>query len=192
MTADLLLLAFLFAGFFIGWRKGTINVLGGIGAFILAYVAARNFSASIALAITERFPGLLTPSTDGSEGKNLLSVFLDMEVVANRLIQILAFIIIFVVVVFVVKKLARLLSNALRKTLIGKLNSAIGAFLGVLITIFLMAIVIDMVLPIFDKTSWGEAALTFLAGSKFMLPLIYSFVGVLIANLPKIAELYKK
>ena len=183
------MLVVLLIGFFIGWHKGTINVLGGIGAFILGYIAARNFSADVAVALTERFPAI-APKMESGDGTSLLSLFLDMDAVANRLVQILAFIIIFVVVVFVVKKLARLLSNALRRTLIGKLNSAIGAFLGLLITIFLMAIVIDMALPIFANTSWGGSALTFLAGSKVVLPCVYSFVSVLIANLPKIAELY--
>ena len=191
MSADLFLLALLLLGLFIGWRKGTINVLGGIGALILGYITARNFSAGVAVALTERFPDI-APSAGSGEGTDLLSMFLDMDVVANRIVQVLAFIIIFVAVVFVVKRLARLLSNVLRKTLIGRINSAIGAFLGLLITIFLMAIAIDMVLPVFAKTSWGESALTFLAGSKVILPFIYSFVGVLIANLPKITELYKQ
>ncbi|MCL2677808.1 MAG: CvpA family protein [Clostridiales bacterium] len=189
--ADIILLAFLLLGIFMGWRKGTINVLGGIGAIIFGYIAARNFSAYLAVAITDLFP-VIAPKTEPSDAKGLLSAFIDMEVVANRIVQVLAFIIIFVVVSFVIKKLAHFLSDLLRNTLVGKLNSAIGAFLGFLFAILLTAIAIDMVLPVFARFSWGENALAFVAGSQIILPSVYAFVGVLIANLPRIAELYKQ
>ena len=188
---DIVLLAIILIGVYAGWHKGTINVLGGIGAIVLGYILARNFSAGVAEAITEYIPAL-QPAEDPADVKNLLSIFLDMDAIANRIVQILAFVVIFVVVHFAVKKLAKLLSGVFHGTLLGTINNAVGAFLCLIITVLLVVIAVDMVLPVFAKTSWGEAALTFVAGSRWMLNFIYACSGMLIANLPQIAEIYKK
>ena len=189
--SDLALALTILFGIILGWRSGFINVLGRLGAIVIGFIAARNFSADVAVAITERVPSLAPPA-DGSSLQNLLSMFINTEVIANRLVQILAFIIIFIVVSFVVRKVCQLISGVFSGSLLGTINRALGAFLGFIFFTLIAGICIEIFLPVFANTSWGASAMTFFAESKYVLPFVNSLAGFFISSLPDISTLLEK
>ena len=54
VTCDWVLAAFLVLAVFYGWRQGTVNVLGKIGAIIIAYLAARRYSTVLTVFLAEK------------------------------------------------------------------------------------------------------------------------------------------
>ena len=82
MLADLVLFALLMLAVFCGWQMGMIRVLGGIGAYVLGYLAAREFSAAFAERLTAA-AGFLNPGTSDNEMLAFLSLFIDTGVLAN-------------------------------------------------------------------------------------------------------------
>ena len=102
---DLVLFVILILAIIYGWRQGTINVVAKVGALVLAYNAARAFSSIIATNLVTILPSLgqaNNAETTAAGGKQLLaflSLFIDTTGIANRLLEIIVFIIIFVVVI---------------------------------------------------------------------------------------------
>ena len=189
--SDLILALVILFGVVLGWRSGLINVLGRLGALVIGFIAARNFSADVAVAVTERIPSL-APTEEGSSLQKLLSMFIDTEVIANRLVQILAFIIIFIVVSFVVRKVCQLISNVFSRSLLGTINRALGAFVGFVLITLVAGICVEIFLPVFAGTSWGAAAITFLSTSEYVLPFVNLLAGFFISSLPGISTLLEK
>ena len=75
-VADLVLAALLILAILYGWRWGTINVVAKVGSLVLAYYAARAFSALIATSLVDALPpfgGTAEAGEAASGGDQLLS-----------------------------------------------------------------------------------------------------------------------
>lgn len=174
--ADLVLAALLILAILYGWRWGTINVVAKIGSLVLAYHAARAFSALIATSLVDALPPLgstAEPGQAASGGDQLLSFlsfFIDTSKAANVVLEIIVFIIIFVVVNWAVRKIAYALTSIFGRGLLGKLNSALGAFVAVVLMIALIIIFTDIILPACIDMGFGESVANFLAKSTVLLP----------------------
>ena len=179
--ADIVLILILLFGIGVGWNSGIIRVLAGIGAIVLGYILARNFSALIAAELTKSVPGL-NPAESGNGLAKLLSLIIDTNAIANHFIQIIVFIVLFVVVRWVVRKLANLLSSFFRGGLLGLLNKALGAFVCFFLFAILINVAVDIVLPILSGIEFVAATITFFHSSKVVLPLIYALPLILIHN----------
>ena len=166
VTADWVLLVILLLAFFIGWRVGTIRVVGGIGALILGYQVARGFSSTLAVEVTKKIPSLLPTDSDASV---LLSLFIDTSVVTNHIVQIVIFLLLFVFVFWLVRWIAGIISKAFRGTFLGSLDSILGAFLCLLAIIILLNYTAN---PGFAKLF--PSVLAYLLQSQVILPFVYS------------------
>lgn len=172
---DMLLIGFLLLALLWGWHLGTIRVLAGLGAFIVAYQLARAYSAVWAAQITNMLPQLDPGSKEG-QLVALLSLLLDTNALADRLVQILLFIVIFVVAHWLIRKLARLLTGLFGRGLLGAVNRAVGAFLSGVLAAALLLIIHAIVLPSTAAMGleYSAIALHYLNESSFILPLLYS------------------
>jgi len=180
MLADLVLFALLLLAVFCGWRLGMIRVLGGIGAYVLGYLAAREFSAAFAERLTAA-SGFLNPGTSENELLGFLSLFIDTGVLANRIIQTLAFVVIFIVVVFLIKQLVRLLHGVFKGTVLGGVDSVFGAFCLLVIFVILVNIYLLVIVPVF-----GEHLIVitdFINQSQMVLPLIFAGTELFVTSI---------
>lgn len=172
---DMLLIGFLLLALLWGWHLGTIRVLAGLGAIIVAYQLARLYSAAWAAQLTDMLPHLDAGSKEG-QLMALLSLLLNTDALANRLVQIILFIVIFVVAHWLIRKLAHLLTGLFGRGLLGAINRAVGAFLAGLLAAALLLIIHAIVLPSTANLGleYSAIALHYLNKSSFMLPLLYS------------------
>lgn len=168
---DLILLAVLLLGLLWGWFRGGMRVLAGLGALIIAFQVARYYSQFWAQPVVNRLP------PPGSEGKliNLITMFVDADVFAVHVVQVVLFIVIFILTRWLINKLAALLTGLLGNGLIGVINRVFGAVLGgVIISLAIVLIHREALTAIgglgFDM---AFAAQDYLEQSHFMLPLIY-------------------
>ena len=171
MLADLVLFALLLLAVFCGWQLGMIRVLGGIGSYVLGYLAARKFSAAFAERLTESV-GFIKPDMSDNELWSFLSLFIDTGVLANRIIQTLAFVVIFIVVVFLIKKLVLLLHSVFKGTVLGGVDSFFGAFCLLVIFVVFINIYLLVIVPVFGESL--TAVTDFIKQSQVVLPLIFA------------------
>lgn len=168
--ADIVIIVYLALGLIIGWRSGTIRVIAGLGSLVIGYWAAREFSALFAAQLTRSIPAL-TPS-GGDDLLSLLSLFIDTGAIANRFVQMVAFIIIFIVVTYLIRRLAGLLDGILRGTILGAINSILGAACAFGISLLIFNFAFGVVLPIFSENQTIQNVLDFIAEATVMLPLM--------------------
>lgn len=184
-VADLVLAALLILAILYGWRWGTINVVAKVGSLVLAYYAARAFSALIATSLVDALPpfgGTAEAGEAASGGDQLLSflsLFIDTSSAANWLLEIVVFIIIFIVVNWAVRKIAYAVTSIFGRGLLGKLNSALGAFIALVLMIALIIIVTDIFLPACIDMGFGESVANFLATSTVLLPFMEYLAALL-------------
>ena len=176
--ADLVLLAFLVIAVLYGWRVGTINVVAKIGAVILAYNAGRTFSSTIAIWLIKLLPGLQGKGESNEKLSAFLSLFIETDTLANRLVEIITFVIIFVVVCWVVKRIAYALTSLFGRGLLGKINHVLGAICGLLIMLAIILISTDIIFPAIADMGIGNGPRDFLNRSNFLLPFIKNFRGM--------------
>lgn len=173
--ADLVLIGVLLAALLWGLQLGTIRVLAGLGAIVVAYQLARAYSGLWAAQITNQLPQLDPGSSEGQLAA-LVSLFVDTDALADRLVQFLLFIVIFVVVRWLIRKLAYLLTSIFGRGLLGTINRAVGAVLACVLAAALLVILHSIVLPAAANIGldFGLTALKFLNQSQLILPLLYS------------------
>lgn len=184
VIADLVLAAVLLLGILYGWRLGTINVIAKIGSLVLAYQAARTFSGLIAHALVDVLPPFSPGAAAGGEQAgnqllNILSLFINTTGAANRLVEIVIFIVIFILVNWLVRKIAYALTAIFGRGLLRQLNKAIGAFIALLLTFALIIIFTDIVLPTCISMGFGSPVLAFLNDSGVLLPFMRSLPTLL-------------
>ena len=68
--ADITLAALLILALIYGWRRGTINVVAKIGAWVIGYQAARTFSPVIAAYIVKVLPSLAAPAAQNAASQS--------------------------------------------------------------------------------------------------------------------------
>ena len=180
-VADITLVVCLVLSVVIGASLGTIKVVSGLGALVIAYKVARVFSATIATAVTAAMPQLV-PSSGSGDLLRFLSIFIETTAVANRVVQIVAFIVLFIVVSWLVRKIAHLLSGLFRGTVLGVINSAIGALCAVCVFILLFNIVFTNILPVFAATPAVASTYAFLGEAKIVLPLLGDFNAMIVGG----------
>ncbi len=186
-VADLVLAGVLILGILYGWRWGTINVVAKVGALVLAYQAARTFSGMIAEALVQVIPPFnanIEQAADGAsnfgdQALNVLSLFINTSGAANRLVQIVVFIVIFILVNWLVRKIAYALTGIFGRGILGQLNKAIGAFVALLLAIVLIIVFTDIILPVCINIGFGDSVLAFLNRSAILLPFMRSLPTLL-------------
>lgn len=186
-SIDLILIAIVLFSFLIGWKTGMIKVLASIGSLILGYQAARMFSSVLAEKITQAVPAL-TPTEEKTSMLNYLSLIINTDTIANRIIQVISFIVIFILVCMVVRWLAGLLDRVFRGTFLGSVNGFFGAILSVVVLVLLINFAYVIVLPAFSNVGGLVSVLTYFEGSKMILPFLLGSGGTVFFNLPKIGS----
>jgi uncharacterized membrane protein required for colicin V production len=168
---DLILLALVLLGLLWGWFKGGVRVLAGLGALIIAFQVARFYAAYWTVPVVNMLPEA------GGESKlvNLITMFVDADVLASAIVRVLLFIIIFLLTRWLINKLASLVSGLFGGSILGVINRVIGAVMGG--TIIALAIVLvhrDLLTAIAEMGfDLAFVAQDFLEYSHFVLPLIY-------------------
>lgn len=178
MLADLVIIGFLILAFLFGWKKGTIVVLANIGSIVIGYQVARAVSAIIAEKITASI-SMIEPESLSSGFISILSLLIDTNAVANRLVEIIVFIIIFIIVNWVIRALANILTGLFGGSILGKINRAIGALLALLLGAAIVIIAVEIILPTIVELGFGKEVLSFMQGSEYLLPYLYSLEALL-------------
>lgn len=171
-VTDWVLAGLLIVAIFSGWRLGTINVIAKIGALILAYKAARVFSAPLAAYVMELLPGLSSSQPgEGSEKLDaFLSLFVSTDGLANRVATVVAFIVVFIIVCWLVKKIAYALTGMFGRGLLGQINRALGACCAAVIVAALILICADIIFPSLISLGLPQAVGDFMEDSQLLLP----------------------
>lgn len=185
-TVDLVLILIVLLSFYIGWKTGMIRLLAGIGSLILGYEAARVFSSVLAEKITEAIPAL-TPPAEQSGIMDYLFLIINTETVANRIVQVVAFIIIFIVVGLIVRWLASLLDKIFRGTILGAANGFLGAVAGVIVIVLIFNFAYAILLPTFSNSERLVGFLAYFQRSELILPMIIDS-GNTVLNMPEIGN----
>ena len=185
-SVDLVLILIVLLSFYIGWKTGMIRILAGIGSLILGYQAARIFSAVLAEKITSAIPAL-TPPTEQSGIMDYLFLIINTETVANRIVQVVAFIIIFIVVGLIVRWLASILDKLFHGTILGAANGLLGAVAGVIVIVLLFNFAYAILLPTFNDSERVVGVLSYFQRSELVLPMIIDS-GNTVLNIPEIGN----
>ena len=168
---DLILLVIVLLALLWGWFRGGVRVLAGLGALIVAFQVARYYSVFWAAPVVSILP---EPSGQGGL-MDLLTMFVDADVVALRIVQVVLFIIIFILTRWLINKLAALFTGLLGSSILAVINRVFGALLcGMIISILIMLIHRDL-LTLIGNMGFDLAfsAQEYLERSQFVLPLIY-------------------
>ena len=184
--SDLVIIVFIVLIAALGWKSGAINMLGNLGSWIVGYLCARGFSAALALSNKEKFPAL-APQISESDTSKIISMFIDMDVAANRIIQLFCFLVIFIVAAFLVRKICGLISGMFSGTLLGLINSGIGAGLGFCLSVLLLGIAVEIALPSLASFEWSVTAMNFFAQSSFMMGFVHDMLNLFVANIPAVS-----
>ena len=172
---DILLLAILTFSAIYGWYLGTINVVGKIGAIVLAYYLARTFSTKIAAFIISLFSNSDNSTVEeGKEVWSFLSLFFDTTEVTNGFLGIIIFIIIFILVNWVVKRIAYALTSIFGNGVLSKINRAIGALIALVLMVGILIIIENIVVPTFLSMGFGDQIEEFFQRSQLIMPFLRS------------------
>lgn len=176
VTADWVLLCFCLLSILIGWNKGALRILSGIGSLFIAWQAARVFASLLAGWLY----GLLGLTTGfGETGAwNSIYLFLDGASVFEKGFYVIAFIIIFVIVVAIIRAVAKGIRGIMRGNVLGAIDSAVGAFFGLFILAVIINLLTTLILPLAGGTEGHLYDLqVFLASSEIILPLLLGMTG---------------
>ncbi|MCL1974894.1 MAG: CvpA family protein [Firmicutes bacterium] len=168
---DLILLGLLLLALLWGWFRGGVRMLAGLGALIIAFQVARYYSASWAAPMVNMLPEPGGQSTI----INLITMFVDADVLAIRVVQVVLFVIIFILTRWLINKLASLLSGLIGGSILGVVNRVLGALLcGVIMALIVFYIHSELLAAIAElDLDIALAAQEFIERSHFVLPLIY-------------------
>ena len=169
MMVDGVLIALLIFALFWGWQNGLIKVLAGPGSVILAYQIARNFS-SVAAELLTAPSAAAQPQSQDQPLIHLLSLFIDTGAIANRLVEIVLFIVLFILIRWLVRKAAGLLTGVLGSGVLSKSNKALGGFAAVVLAGVLILILVQIVLPALSGLGLGGGLLQYLSASRWVIP----------------------
>ncbi len=180
VTCDWVLAAFLVLAVFYGWRQGTVNVLGKIGAIIIAYLAARRYSTVLTVFLAEKI-NLNISAGNASENEALtsfLSLFIDTNHLVNGVLQTLISLVIFVIVAWLIRKIAYTITSAFGHGLLAKINRTLGAAIALFITALLILILADVVSPALSGMGLTDES-SFFDSSQVIVPLIRGMENLL-------------
>ena len=169
---DLILLVILLLALLWGWFRGGVRVLAGLGALIVAFQVARHYSVFWATPVVNMLP---EPGTT-SKLLDFITMFVDADVLALRITQVLLFIVIFILTRWLINKLAALFTGLLGGSVLAVINRVFGAFLGGAIIALAMVLLHRNFLAFignigFDMAFTAQDYLS--AHSQFILPLLY-------------------
>jgi uncharacterized membrane protein required for colicin V production len=168
---DLILLGVLLLALLWGWFKGGIRVAAGLGGLIVGFQVARYYSVYWAAPVVE-----MLPESSGQSGLlGLISMFMDADVLATFLVQVVLFIIIFVLTRWLINKLASLLTSMFGGSILNVFNRICGALLGGAILAVAIIFIYKDVLTAIGELGFDIAftAQEFLEHSQLILPLLY-------------------
>ena len=174
--SDWVLAAALLLAILSGWRLGTINVAARIGAVILAYYVAREFTAAAAAALVQAMPNLSNSLGESEKLLAVLSLFIKTDGLGNRLIEIVLFIIIFAAVCWLVRRIAYAMTGLFGRGLLGTVNRALGAALALALVLAVIILLADIALPALMNMGLGAAPLEFINSSLVVMPLLRSLL----------------
>lgn len=143
---------------FIGWQLGVFRVLTRLGAPVIAFIAARRFSAFGGILLDNQFG--LTEKLEDNNSISFLqqvisSLFETPPTVSLWLVQALAFLLIFFLVLKGVKLLAVIWDKSFGHTVLGVIDRVLGAVIGFFLFALLAVFFYLHLLPAFlDNTSW--------------------------------------
>ncbi|MCL2496825.1 MAG: CvpA family protein [Clostridiales bacterium] len=176
---DLALIIVLAAIIFLGWRRGALRVLASVGSLFIAFFTARFFSG-----VFTTFFSRFLPDFDSPGGENLVlsvvSLFVDTNTLANRILYGILFVIIFAVVTWLVRKLASFLTTLINFGIFGIVNRALGAFFAGLITLVIFYFLHGIAMPVVANMGleigldYGLTVIEFFNRSKLIMPLVYA------------------
>ena len=168
---DLILLIILLLALLWGWFKGGVRVLAGLGAIIIAYQVARYYSVFWAQPVLNWLP------QPGGQSKlvDLITMFMDADVLALYIVRVVLFIVIFILTRWLINKLATLITGLFGGSVFGVLNRVFGALLGGAIISLAIFYIHKEALPAIGNLGFDIAytAQDVLEQSQFVLPLVY-------------------
>jgi uncharacterized membrane protein required for colicin V production len=168
---DLILLIILLLALLWGWFKGGVRVLAGLGALIIAYQVARYYSVFWAQPVINMLP------EQGSHSKlvDLITMFIDADVLALYAVRVVLFIIIFILTRWLINKLATLITGLFGSSVLGVINRVFGALLGGVIIALAIFYLHGIALPAIGDLGFDVAytAQDIFEQSRFVLPLVY-------------------
>ena len=168
---DLILLGVLLLALLWGWFKGGIRVVAGLGGLIIGFQVARYYSVYWAAPVVEMLP----ESSNQSGLLNLITMFMDADVLATFLVQVVVFILVFVLTRWLINKLASLLTSLFGGSILDVINRVCGAMLGGAILAVAIIFTYKDILTAIGELGFDIAftAQEFLEHSQFVLPLLY-------------------
>ena len=167
---DWILTAIIVFAVWSGWRQGIINVIGHVASVFIAYIVARSWSDDIVAYFSS--PDMSAGLESNQQLVAFLSLFINTDTLANRLLTMLAFIVLFVVTRWLIKKLSYMISSFFSHGLLRSLNRTFGAVLSFLLVLVLILILSDVVLPALVNMGFGSEPLNFIYSSKVVLPVV--------------------
>ena len=143
---------------FIGWQLGVFRVLTRLGAPVIAFVAARRFSAFGGVLLDNQF-GIskkLEENDAVSFLQQVLSSFYETPPsISLWLVQTLAFVLIFVLLVKDIKLLATVWDKSFGHTILGTVDRVLGAVISFFIFSLVAVFFYLHLLPAFlDNSQW--------------------------------------
>ena len=143
---------------FIGWQLGVFRVLTRLGAPVIAFVAARRFSAFGGVLLDNQF-GIskkLEENDAVSFLQQVLSSFYETPPsISLWLVQTLAFVLIFVLLVKGIKLLATVWDKSFGHTILGTVDRVLGAVISFFIFSLVAVFFYLHLLPAFlDNSQW--------------------------------------
>jgi len=173
VISDWILLGLFLFAIIIGWRLGTIGVLGNIGSCVIGYLTARICSPKLTDAILEVLPAAEFESAEFDKAEIFLSLFVsDTDGIIATLITIALFVVIFIVVRRLVLWISDLISDFFGRGLLGQINNAGGSVLSLLLLFIVVLLCADIFFPVLTQLNLTAAPETFLNESEVIMPLI--------------------
>lgn len=143
---------------FIGWQLGVFRVLTRLGAPVIAFVAARRFSAFGGVLLDNQFG--ITEKLEENEAvsflQQVLSSFYETPPsISLWLVQTLAFVLIFVLLAKGIKLLATVWDKSFGHTILGTVDRILGAVISFFIFSLVAVFFYLHLLPAFlDNSQW--------------------------------------
>lgn len=144
---------------FIGWQLGVFRVVTRLGAPVVAFVAARRFSAFGGVLLDRQFG--ISEKLEANEAVSFLqqvvSSFYDTPPsISLWVVQTLAFLLMFVLLTKGIKLLAVVWDRSFGETMVGMVDSLLGAVIGFFVFALVAVFFYLHLLPAFLDNSQGQ------------------------------------
>ncbi|WP_454955256.1 CvpA family protein [Gemella morbillorum] len=149
---DILIVLLLFAGVYLGYKRGLIMQLFYLGTIIIGYLVSMLFSSRLAYLFT----GLIPIPDNVTEGLNGIYQNLNIPTAYYRVIS---FIVIFIVIRLIIQVLASIFGLIRKLPLIKTTDRFLGAILG-FVEIYLIIFLILYVGTILPTSEWKTTIFT--------------------------------